>query len=76
MTVDRKRKESDAVVAERMADAVAYLITVAREAGLGSISSDLLAIRRKLRARAKVDDASPPSPASNETDHIEARYSK
>lgn len=61
MTVDRKRKEPDAVVAERMADAVAYLSTVAKEAGLGSISSDLLAIRRKLRARARVDDGSPPS---------------
>jgi hypothetical protein len=40
-------------VAEHMVDAVSYLSAVAKKAGLESISSDLLAIGRKLRAKAE-----------------------
>ncbi|PDT64521.1 hypothetical protein CO683_37595 [Bradyrhizobium ottawaense] len=46
---------SPELVAERMADAVQYLIDVAREAGLESISADLLSIRGKLAERASSD---------------------
>ena len=46
-------EEPSAKVAEHMADAVSYLSRVAKNAGLEQISSDLLAIRRKLRAKAR-----------------------
>jgi hypothetical protein len=44
-------EEPIAGVAERMADAIAYLSAVAEKAGLGSISADLLLIRKKLKRR-------------------------
>ncbi len=45
--------EPVAGVAGRMADAVSYLSTVAREAGLSSISADLLLICEKLKQKAR-----------------------
>jgi voltage-gated potassium channel Kch len=41
-------------VADRMADAVAYLSRVADDAGLGDISADLRTIRRRLVCKAKL----------------------
>jgi hypothetical protein len=46
-------EEPAATVADRMADAVSYLSVVARDAGLDSISADLLSIRRKLKDKAR-----------------------
>ena len=46
-------EEPAEIVAARMTDALAYLSRVAHDAGLESISSDLLSIRRKLKQAAK-----------------------
>lgn len=53
-------------VAEHMAEAVSYLSMVAKKAGFKSISSDLLAIRRKLRAKTR-PAAGGSAPASTRT---------
>ena len=59
MTIARRKSEarSSAELADKMADAVAYLSGVADNAGMDAISADLLCIRERLALEASTTRA-------------------
>jgi hypothetical protein len=71
MSVDRSQRDDPTTgVAERMADAILYLSSVARSAGLSAISEDLLSIRTKLQ---KEDETTSRVPKVRASDPQKAR---